>query len=206
MGTLRRLFEAETLLSFAFMVGLTGCDRQSPTRDVVSGIKTPSSDNATVAPISKTLGDNQDSSSNATGSSISASVAPATFIVLRGDVNLDGKVNSADADALIASGLFNTDQAARWCQGDVTLDGVIDSLDSAELTSYLDAAETKMTILLGDTNLDGKVNSTDVTTMNGAGKYATGDAATWCDGDFTRDGKVDQSDIDAMQANFGKSL
>ena len=49
--------------------------------------------------------------------------------------------------------------------------------------------------LAGDANEDGRFDPLDVTQFLQAGKYKTGQPASWSDGDWTGDGLFDQRDI-----------
>ena len=55
--------------------------------------------------------------------------------------------------------------------------------------------------LLGDANLDGKVNGTDFNIL--AANFNTG-GDSWDQGDFTYDGKVNGSDFNLLAANFNQ--
>ena len=57
----------------------------------------------------------------------------------------------------------------------------------------------------GDTNLDGRVNSTDINALNSARKFglSTRDSH-WSQGDFSYDGRVNSTDIQLLSAMFGK--
>jgi hypothetical protein len=58
-----------------------------------------------------------------------------------------------------------------------------------------------MYTLLGDANLDGKVNGTDFNIL--AANFNTG-GDSWDQGDFTYDGKVNGSDFNLLAANFNQ--
>jgi hypothetical protein len=53
----------------------------------------------------------------------------------------------------------------------------------------------------GDTNVDGKVNITDLDSLTANWGLATG--AVWIQGDFNGDGAVNISDLDALAGNWG---
>jgi beta-glucanase (GH16 family) len=57
--------------------------------------------------------------------------------------------------------------------------------------------------LLGDTNLDGKVDIADLGNL--AGNFGKASGATWAQGDFNGDGKVDIVDLSDLSGNFGKT-
>lgn len=194
-------------LSLIVVTSIGSCVPKSSNNAAVATSQSSSSDNATAGsnpdPATSTQGDGNTEQETLTVASAEA----AKFVVFKGDVNLDGKVDGDDGLALLQAGLFNKDEAATWCQGDIaTDDRRVDQNDSSELLAHQGASEINKTILLGDINMDGKVNSIDAALMNNAGKFGKAETATWCQGDFTRDGKVDQADVDAMQANWLKSL
>ena len=59
---------------------------------------------------------------------------------------------------------------------------------------------------VGDTNLNGKVDSTDINAIITARKFSLPSASTtyWAMGDFTYDGRVNSSDIQRLASMFGK--
>ena len=59
---------------------------------------------------------------------------------------------------------------------------------------------------VGDTNLNGKVDSTDINAIISARKFSLPSAGTtyWAMGDFTYDGRVNSSDIQRLASMFGK--
>ena len=58
--------------------------------------------------------------------------------------------------------------------------------------------------LLGDANLDGKVNATDLAILRD--NYNTRSGGTWQEGDFAYNGKVNASDLADIRENYGKSV
>jgi hypothetical protein len=58
--------------------------------------------------------------------------------------------------------------------------------------------------LLGDTNLDGKVDVTDLGNL--ASSYGAGSGAIWVQGDTNYDGKVDVTDLGNLASNYGGAL
>ncbi|MCA9167391.1 MAG: PEP-CTERM sorting domain-containing protein [Planctomycetales bacterium] len=104
---------------------------------------------------------------------------------LRGDFNGDGKVDVDDVNAL--------NIAIRDNSGDTALD-----LNSDARVDVADLDVMIMDILgtwLGDANLDGEFNSSDLVTVFSAGKYETANDATWTEGDWDGDGKFGSSDL-----------
>jgi hypothetical protein len=69
----------------------------------------------------------------------------------------------------------------------------------------LDANQTEVRLtLLGDTNLDGKVDATDLGNL--AGSYGVASGAIWVQGDTNYDGKVDVTDLGNLASNYGANL
>jgi hypothetical protein len=65
------------------------------------------------------------------------------------------------------------------------------------------AVEVRAT-LLADSNLDGKVDVTDLGNL--ASNYGAASGATWVQGDTNHDGKVDVTDLGNLASNYGGSL
>jgi len=53
----------------------------------------------------------------------------------------------------------------------------------------------------GDVNLDGVVNSTDISLINGGGRFNQGAPATWAQGDLNYDGVVNSTDISLLNGS-----
>ncbi|MBN2291128.1 MAG: CotH kinase family protein, partial [Pirellulales bacterium] len=87
-------------------------------------------------------------------------------------------------------------------EGDHTLVlGATDGLDNeTTVTLHVKIAN----LLLGDANLDGKVDVSDLGIL--ASNYGTGSGFGWGDGDFTGDGQVDVSDLGILAAHYGTSI
>jgi len=71
------------------------------------------------------------------------------------------------------------------------------------LALSLTQTEVRFT-LLGDTNLDGKVDVTDLGNL--ASSYGAGSGAQWVQGDTNYDGKVDVTDLGNLASNYGGQL
>ena len=57
----------------------------------------------------------------------------------------------------------------------------------------------------GDTNLDGRVNSSDIIALNTARKFGSNTPDShWWQGDFNYDGRVNSTDIQFLTLMFGK--
>lgn len=121
--------------------------------------------------------------------------ARAYFNDLEGDVNLDGVISAADADALGAYLTEEQDTATR-ARYDVDGSGVVDADDiSAMVSDFFRTA-------YGDANLDRRINLLDLSSL----ASSFGDEGGWGQGDFNLDGTVDLLDLSILAANFGKDF
>lgn len=77
------------------------------------------------------------------------------------------------------------------------------SNSAGPVTYYLDNIRVSTTALLGDANLDGKVDFNDLLTL--AQNYG-GTGLLWQNGDFTADGNVDFNDLLVLAQNYGQGL
>ena len=81
------------------------------------------------------------------------------------------------------------------------------SIDQLDIAPWLASAATENgfgeTFLLGDADLDGRVNSAD---LNSLGISWQQDIAIWSAGDFTADGRVNSADLNAIGLNWQKSI
>jgi hypothetical protein len=80
-------------------------------------------------------------------------------------------------------------------------------IDSQDVNQWLaDAASENgyaSSYLLGDANLDGTVNATD---LNALAVNWQSDSAVWSSGDFTGEGSVNASDLNVIGSNWRKSI
>ena len=107
------------------------------------------------------------------------------------DVNLDGHVDTADVDALVAEIVAGTNQPAY----DLTEDMIVDGEDLAEWcwqAGIVKLPSGNSAFLPGDSNLDGIVDGLDFIAWNNA-KFTA--VAAWSQGDFNADGVVDGLDF-----------
>ncbi|MHC4986365.1 MAG: glutaminyl-peptide cyclotransferase, partial [Planctomycetota bacterium] len=110
---------------------------------------------------------------------------------LFGDLNLDGQVNVADID-LLCAGFGAAGAYPPGC--DLDGDNDVDADDLGVLVRDVLGTE------LGDLNLDGCVNATDLAIM----KAHYGQAgAGWAGGDLNADGLVNLTDLAIMRTTFG---
>ncbi len=101
----------------------------------------------------------------------------------QGDFNYDGSLNAADLN--LYTSLSENQDWRMDLNGDrkITLDD-----RSLYITNFLDT-------VVGDANLDRVFNSDDLLLSMQAGKYETGVAAAWEEGDFDGDGRFATTDM-----------
>jgi hypothetical protein len=114
-----------------------------------------------------------------------------------GDFDLDGDLDCADVNALVA----NIQTGIGDNRFDLTTDELVNDDD---LSQWLTAAGWdrgfSAAIRVGDANLDGRVNAAD---FNIVGLHWQNTSATgWCSGDFDHDGAVDAADLNALGLNW----
>ena len=109
-----------------------------------------------------------------------------------GDFNMDGSLDCADIDALVAAVANGSTEIAFDLDGD----GQITMGDVDRWLIVGGAANESVTggnpFLPGDGNLDGVVDVSDFNIWNGRKFTST---AAWCSGDFNADGVIDVSDF-----------
>ncbi len=105
--------------------------------------------------------------------------------VLPGDLHADGQLNNLDLDALAAA-IQTSDPA-----GDLNNDGTTSSDDIATLVRELMGTD------IGDVNLDGRFDSTDLIIMFIAGQFEDQRVGNsrWSTGDLDGDAEFDSSDL-----------
>ncbi len=104
---------------------------------------------------------------------------------LPGDFNSNQQLDAADIDALTGATAAGNHPAAF----DLTNDKLV---NSADITRWVkDLRKT----WIGDANLDGEFNSSDFVQAFQKGKYETGQAAVWTEGDWDGNGKFESSDF-----------
>ncbi len=115
---------------------------------------------------------------------------------LAGDFNADGVLDATDID----------DLTAQWPQGnhppthDLTNDGLVNEQDVRFWIRDLFES------WVGDANLDGEFNSSDLVVVLSAGTYEAQVDASWSTGDFNGDGRANSSDLVAALTDGGYEL
>ncbi len=116
-----------------------------------------------------------------------------------GDFNGDGMLDTLDIDALmqeVAAGTNNSDF-------DLTSDGLVNDDDRDQwLTDAGPPNGFSGPILVGDSNLDGQVNATD---LNALAISWQQDVHNWTDGNYTGSA-VNAADLNAMAVNWQESV
>ena len=111
------------------------------------------------------------------------------------DFDNDGSLGVGDVDLLIAAMKSGSNDATF----DITNDG---NVDQADLAAFVEGSD-KLNSYIGDSNLDGEFNSSDFVTVFAAGKYESGQEASWAEGDWSGDGVFDSSDFVAAFSSGG---
>ncbi len=118
------------------------------------------------------------------------------------DFNDDGDLDYNDADALVGEIVAGTNDLSF----DLSGDEVVDKID---LTQWLTDAAMKngfnARYVLGDANLDGSVDATDLNNL-ALNWRKTENVALWSAGDFTADGNVNAADLNDLALNWRQSI
>jgi autotransporter-associated beta strand protein len=119
----------------------------------------------------------------------------------------------ASIAALIADGAYGSGTTVTWTGTGITSSaaaliptsygiGYADALDPGNPAGLASGTIEVMYTLLGDANLDGKVNGSDFNLM--ATNFNQAVTAGWDKGDFNYDGKVNGNDFVLLAANFNQ--
>jgi hypothetical protein len=120
-----------------------------------------------------------------------------TFVpVTPGDYNHNGTLDAADIDDLTIQTAGGTNPAFYDLNGDALVnDGDIKVWIGDLFHSWM-----------GDANLDGQFNSTDLVSVLAAGTYEVDVNAVWSTGDFNGDGRANSGDLVAALADGGYEM
>lgn len=103
------------------------------------------------------------------------------------DFDGDGSLTVADIDLLRGEIMAGSGDLTY----DVNADGTVDSGD----IEFMVTSPDKLNTYVGDSNLDGQFSSTDLVDVFQAGKFETGQAASWAEGDWDGNGSFGTSDM-----------
>lgn len=107
-----------------------------------------------------------------------------------GDFDGDGQLTTADIDLLTAESAAGTNGAAYDLDGN-------GAVDQADIRMW---AKDLRNTWIGDANVDGVFDSTDLVALFSSGKYEIAEPAVWSQGDFNGDGLFNSSDlVEALQ-------
>jgi hypothetical protein len=140
-------------------------------------------------------------SAGATAALVAAASPAAAAIMTTGSLSISGAGSKFDLsnDELLVGGTLST------VRGQIAAGQIWSS--SGNAIGSLDVGgglvEVRGTVL-GDTNLDGKVDVTDLGNL--ASSYGTGSGAVWVQGDTNYDGKVDVTDLGNLASAYGADL
>ncbi|MEZ6118689.1 MAG: hypothetical protein R3C28_19280 [Pirellulaceae bacterium] len=122
--------------------------------------------------------------------------APEILSLLTGDFDNNGILNVSDIELLSAA----ISSGANESRFDLTDDTVVNREDLVDLVT------SQMGTWIGDANLDGEFNSSDMISVFSAGKYESGQTATWTEGDWNGDTTFDSADLIAAFSDGGYEL
>jgi hypothetical protein len=116
--------------------------------------------------------------------------------VIPGDFNRDGQLTAADIDDLTGQSAGGTHPADYDLNSDALVNG-------ADVTFWVRDLYNSW---IGDANLDGQFNSSDLVGVLAAGTYEVNVASTWSTGDFNGDGRTNSSDLVAALSDGGYEM
>jgi hypothetical protein len=134
----------------------------------------------------------------AQGSRGFAAIFQFTFVPVTrpGDYNHNGTLDAADIDDLTSQ----TAGGANPASYDLNADTLVDARDIKVWVGDLFHS------WIGDANLDGQFNSSDLVTVLAAGTYEVDVDSIWSTGDFNGDGRTNSSDLVAALADGGYEM
>lgn len=108
------------------------------------------------------------------------------------DFNGDGVLDGADINELTSA------IVAGSTDGKYDLDAD-SAVAASDIAAWLDEKNT----WVGDVNMDGSFDSSDLVSLFAVGKYESGEAAVWTEGDFNADGQFGSGDLVSAFAGGG---
>jgi hypothetical protein len=112
---------------------------------------------------------------------------------MEGDFSGNGQLDAADIDDLTTQAAGGTNPASH----DLNADSLVNDGDVSVWIKDL------FNSWVGDANLDGEFNSTDLVNVLASGTYEADVASVWSTGDFNGDGRTNSSDLVAALADGG---
>jgi hypothetical protein len=119
-----------------------------------------------------------------------------TSVGIPGDFNNDGVLDLADIDDLTAQSASATNPVAY----DLNSDALVNAVDVSVWVK--DLANS----WIGDANLDGEFNSSDLVGVLASGTYEANVDSVWSQGDFNGDGRTNSTDLVAALADGGYEM
>jgi hypothetical protein len=113
-----------------------------------------------------------------------------------GDFNQNGQLDLPDIDDLTSQSAAGTNNPTY----DLNADALVNTADVSFWIRDLRGS------WVGDADLNGEFNSTDLVSVLAAGKYESGTASVWSEGDFNGDGRTDSGDLVAALADGGYEM
>lgn len=110
-----------------------------------------------------------------------------------GDFNADGQLTVLDINDLTTQSAGGTNPA----KYDLTGDAAVNNADVQRWVKDLKKS------WIGDADLNGEFNSSDLVAVLAAGKYEVDTASVWADGDFNGDGRTNSGDLIAALSDGG---
>jgi hypothetical protein len=113
-----------------------------------------------------------------------------------GDFNANGVLDAADIDLLTAQSASGANAGAYDLNGDALVN----------VTDVNVWVKDLFNSWIGDANLDGEFNSSDLVAVLASGTYEADIDSVWTTGDFTGDGRTNSSDLVAALADGGYEM
>jgi len=116
-------------------------------------------------------------------------------VTLPCDFDGDGVCNLGDLDELLYNGLSGTD-----LKFDLSGNGTLDLADRDEWLAQAGSENIGEPYVLGDADLNGIVNASDLNTLGGVWQQT--DLTSWAEADFNGDGVANAADLNSIGGNW----